>query len=371
MKKALDLDKKKLLWIAIAVVVIALWISFGRLEVIASAEGRVIPYDQVKILQNLEGGIVTEINAKPGQKVKRGDVLFKLSDLSYRNELTSLQRQVDHMRIRLARLESEVVGSPVRLDPRISAAYPDILRYELKELEVRQAKRTELEKNISLSREERNITASLTSRGLESRSELLRVERSLSDRAQALRDLTESTLTDYNKTQAEIGAREESLLTLRDKLERTDVIAPVDGIVGNVTINTLGGVAKPGEPLATLVPLESDLIVEAKLKPADVAFVRPGTKARIQITAYDASVFGRIEAEVLTVAPDATQTEKGEQFYLVRLKTLSKLKGPAGSPLEILPGMMANVSIITQERTFLQYLFKPIQILYQQSFKEQ
>jgi adhesin transport system membrane fusion protein len=257
------------------------------------------------------------------------------------------------------------------VDSRISATYPDTLRYELKELEVRQAKRAELEKNINLSREERNITASLASRGLESRSELLRVERTLSDRTQTLRDLTESTLSDYNKTQAEIASKEEILLTLRDKIERTDVIAPVDGIVGNVTINTLGGVAKPGEPLATLVPIESDLIIEAKLKPSDIAFVRPGTKARIQITAYDSSVFGRIDAEVLTVAPDATQTEKGDQFYLVRLKTLSKLQSPAGSPLEILPGMMANVSIITQERTFLQYLFKPIQMLYQQSFKEQ
>jgi adhesin transport system membrane fusion protein len=142
-------------------------------------------------LQNLEGGIVTEINAKPGQRVKRGDILFKLSDLIYRNELTSLQRQVDHLRIRLARLESEAIGAPVRVDSRISATYPDTLRYELKELEVRQAKRAELEKNINLSREERNITASLASRGLESRSELLRVERTLSDRMQTLRDLTE------------------------------------------------------------------------------------------------------------------------------------------------------------------------------------
>jgi len=361
---------KTLVLIAIFLAALVIWMAIGKMDVIAHAEGRVSPSDSVKTLQNLEGGIVTDILIKPGDTVEEGQLLFKLNAVQYSSDLESYRKQNSTLKVRAIRLMAEISQRAPEFTGQLSQSVPEIIQSELAEYSIRQEKILQLNQMVKLAEREYLVIQNLTKEGLEPQAELIRVERALAEKKQMVREQRESALAEYNRISSDLKAKEDILVSLGDKVRRTDVISPVNGVIGRVFLTTTGGVVKPGDPLVEIVPQDNQMIIEAKLRPSDVAFVYPGMKAKAKITAYDYALFGTFEAKVKSVSPDATNNEKGESFYTIRLTSTEKIVDKNGKPLEIIPGMVAQVDIITQQRTFLQYIFKPFTDISTNSFKE-
>ena len=356
--------------ISLLIGLLLVWMAFGKIDVVANAEGRVIPSDNVKTLQNLEGGILTEILIKSGDRVRIGQLLFRLNSVQYSSDLESSRKQNSTLKVRATRLLAEINQKPPEFSAQLSILVPEVIQSELAEYSIRQEKIVQLSQFVKLAEKEYAIIQSLAKEGLEPQTELLRSERVLAEKKQIVREQREAALAEYNRISSEIKAKEDLLVSLGDKVRRTEIYSPIDGVIGRVFVTTAGGVVKPSDALVEIVPLDGPMIIEAKLKPSDVAFVRPGMKAKAKITAYDYSLFGTFEATVKSVSPDAFTNEKGESYYTVRFSSGEKILDESGQPLEILPGMIAQVGIITEKRTFFNYLFKPFTDITTNSFKE-
>lgn len=361
---------RRLVLIAVLTAGLIAWMAFGKMDVVANAEGRVVTSEHVSTLQNLEGGIITEILIKSGDRVKQGELLFRLNSVQYSSDLESSKKQNSTLKVRAIRLMAEINQHPPRFDAELSNLVPEVIKSELAEYAIRQEKILQLSQFVKLAEKEFAMISALTKEGLEPQTELIRSERTLAERKQALREQREAALAEYNRISSEIKVKEDALVSLGDKVRRTDIFSPIDGLVGRVFMTTPGGVVKPGDVLVEIVPQEGPMIIEAKLKPSDVAFVLPGMKAKAKITAYDYALFGTFDATVKSVSPDAISNEKGESFYTVRLTSTEKVLDKLGKPLEILPGMVAQVGIVTEKRTFFNYLFKPFTDITSNSFKE-
>ena len=367
---ALDSHKRRLFLISTFTLFLAAWMVFFKIETVAVAEGKVIPSTMVKVIQNFEGGIVSEILVTTGDRVKKGDLLFTFDPLAYRNEFEAVEKQVDYLTIRLERLTAEINGTPLVFPPQLIARHPEQVSSEQREHQARQTRLLELQSLLSLAEEERSISSRLVAKGLESRAELLRAQRQETERRQMIQSLKEEAIAQATQIRADIQVKLNSLSTLGDKLSRTEVRAPEDGIIGSVAVTTIGGSVKPGDPLAQLVPTDSNMLIEAKLAVADIATVAVGSRARVSLSAYESSIFGSLDAEVVTISPDAVMPENGPAYYVVRMKALHSLVDRLGRELPIAPGMSAQARIITGQRTFLEYIFKPLNKTISNSFRE-
>jgi len=361
---------KTLIFISILVLLIGAWMSISTMDVVAHAEGKVIPSDFIKTIQNLEGGIITQINIKNGDKVKKGDLLFRLNSIQYNSEFESTRKIIYSLQIRANRLLAEINNTQPNFNMGLSKSVPDIIQSEMAEYKVRQEKIVQLKQFIILAEKEFNMIKNLTKEGLEPQNELIKAERYLAEKNQALREQKENAISEYNRIMNEIRSKEDGLVTLGDKVKRTDVISTTDGLVSRIFVTTVGGVVKPGDVLAEIVPQEDVLVIEAKLKPSDVAVVKPSMNAKVKITAFDYSIYGIFDAKVLSISADSINNEKGESYYNVRLTSSDKVFDSTGKVLKIQTGMMAQVDIVTEQRTFLEYIFKPLKQISSTSFKE-
>lgn len=367
---ALDSHKRRLLLIFMFTTLLAAWMIFFKIETVAVAEGKVIPSSLVKVIQNFEGGIIQEILVNTGDRVKKGDLLFTFDPLAYRNDFEAVEKQVDYLRVRLERLTAEINGTPLVFSPQLIEQHGEQVSAERREHQARQIRLLELRSLLSLAEEERGILSRLVAKGLESKSELLRAQRQETERRQMIQALMEEAIAQATQIRAEIQVKLNSSSTLSDKLSRTEVRAPEDGIIGSVAVTTVGGSVRPGDPLAQLVPTDTNMLIEAKIAVADIATVAVGSKARVSLSAYESSIFGSVDAEVVTISPDAVTPENGAAHYVVRMKTLGSLVDHLGKDLPITPGMSAQARIITGQRTFLEYIFKPLNKTLSNSFRE-
>lgn len=351
-------------------VALLVWITLGKIDVVTHASGRIIPSEYVKIVQNLEGGIVSNINVKPGQSVSKDDILVQLAAIEYVGELESTNKRLGAMMARKSRLLAEMNGEYPNFSDSIGKKFPDLISSELREYDLRRSKKIQLEKFVDLAIAEYELVSTLRREGLESASELIRVERLLAERQQQLNDFLEAAAAEYSRVSNEIRSFEDSVDGLKDKVSRTSITAPVDGLIGRVFVTTTGGVVKPGEAIAEIVPLNDRLVIEANLLPQDIAFVYPNMPASIKVTAYDSSVYGAFSGQVDSISPDATTNDKGESFYQIRISSTEKKVDKNGNALILMPGMMAQIDLVTQTRTFLQYILKPFDSVSTNSFKE-
>ncbi|OGB82332.1 MAG: hypothetical protein A2496_10005 [Burkholderiales bacterium RIFOXYC12_FULL_60_6] len=251
------------------------------------------------------------------------------------------------------------------------------------------------QKSLELGREERATVARMVERGLEPRLELVRIDRSFAEqegRAQAagvaierlrsaineitarkeavVRQFRSEALNELNRTMADLGPLQQSMPALLDKVARTEIKAPMKGIVNRVFVTTLGGTVRPGDPIVEVVPGDDELVVEALVNPKDIGFVKLGQLARVKITAYDYSIFGSMEGTVQSISADAVPNEKGEAFFQVRITTKTKTIEAIDKKLPIMPGMQAQIDIITGKKTILQFLSKPIVAVKENAFRE-
>lgn len=367
---SLDDHRRRLLIIGVCFLGLLGWMAFFHMETVAVADGKVIPSSMVKVIQNFEGGIISGIHVSTGDKVKAGDPLFSFDPLAYRNEFEAEQKHVEYLSLRLQRLNAEVESAPLKFDSALEKSHPEQAKAERDEYVARMARLQEMQSLLALAEEERSIASNLVKKGLESKLELLRVQKQESERRQTLRIFQEEAVTQATKIRSEIQVKLNLISTLSEKLKRTEVLAPEDGIIGSVSVTTVGGTVKPGDPLAQLVPTNAKMLVEAKLPVSDIAMISVGSKAKVTFSAYDSSIFGSVDAEVVAISPDALTTEAGMSYYVVRMRTLRPIVDTSGKLLPIGPGMAAQARIVTGRRTFLEYIFKPIDQTINNSFRE-
>lgn len=407
-----------MLWIIAAFfVVFLLWATFTKVERTVHGSGRVVPSSKMQIISNLEGGVIEEILIKPGQVVQKGDVLVRLSPTLTSSELGSNTASVDALRAKIARLRGEVTGtapSYAGVSAAAAATEDALHRARMAELSslsgagsarAVQAERAVAEAeailaarrgNLGAAQKELDMLRPLAARQIVSRLELVKAENAVSlarnevtaaeaavarsraaiaearaGTAQARSDWVGRSGSELAAAQAELAAREKAMPALTDRVDRTTIRAPLSGRVNRVLVTTVGGSVSAGMPLLEIVPSDEALYVEAMVMPQDIGNVRLGQSAKVEITAYRATVYGKLEGEVVTISPDVVVNEKtGESFYTIEVRTTSKLTGPTGKELPIGPGMVANVSLLGDERSILSYIFTPFTQLKENAFRE-
>ena len=396
--------------IAAFFVVFFAWAGWAELEEVTRGEGKVIPSRQVQVVQNLEGGIVAEILVREGAIVERGQVLVRIDDVRAASELRESRQRHLALLGALGRLRAEVGATDVAFAPEVQAEAPDLAQNERALYRARQAalqseldvlksqaqqreqeqselatRLGQLERSHGLALEELKITEPLAASRVVSKVQLLRLQREVSDLAgeleatrlavprveaalrEAKRRIEERELgfradaqRELNAVQAEAAALHEVITAAADRVSRTEVRAPVRGTIKQLFVNTVGGVIQPGADLIEIVPLEDNLLVEAKVRPADIAFLHPGQPAVVKVTAYDFAIYGGLDGVVEDISADTITDERGDSFYRVRVRTHDNALDKAGEPLPIIPGMTTQVDILTGEKTVLDYLLKPI-----------
>ncbi|WP_114972223.1 HlyD family type I secretion periplasmic adaptor subunit [Rhodoferax ferrireducens] len=400
---------RMLVWLSVAVVfILLLWAGFAVLDEVTRGEGKVIPSRQIQILQSMDGGIVSEILVREGQSVKIGELLLKVDPTRMVSSLRENRSQYLALLAKAARLKAladgarfappqdvvneapEIVAQErslyesrrAELDATIGVARQQSLQRSQELISVR-ARREQASQSYSLTARELEMTRPLVKTGAVSDVELLRLERDVaryrgerdsansdiprleSAVAEANRKMQEVDLTfrniarsELSETNAKLSALSEGSTALVDRVKQTDIRSPVNGTVKQLKVNTVGGVVQPGKDLIEVVPSDDALLLEARVLPRDIAFLRPGQKALVKFTAYDYAIYGGLEATLEHISADSVLDEKGNAFFLVRVRTLSSSIGPQKFP--IIPGMVAEVDILTGKKSVLAYLLKPI-----------
>ena len=392
-------------------VIFVAWANFATLDEITRGEGRVIPSSEVQIIQHQEGGIVDEIPIREGEEVKAGQVIMRLRDVGAASDLGANQKRYLGLKAKVQRLQAQVEGkeSPAFSDDVIKGA-PEAVKEELEafrttdtskesqvvvlEQQLAQKKQeinelntrtTDLRGVISLQRQEMEMIRPLVERGSAPKVELLQLERALKERQTELnglltalpraesavqeaeariKELTSGTAADAQTelatTMIEMSTIEQTLGALTDRQTRTEITSPVNGLIKDIKIHTIGGVVQPGQEVIEIVPLNDQLLVEANVRPGDIAFLHPGQKAVVKVTAYDFSIYGGLKGELVDISADTITNEKGESFYRVRVRTDEVALKRKGEVLPIIPGMVATIDILTGKKTVMQYIMKPL-----------
>lgn len=398
-----------------------LWMSFAELDISVQASGQVIPSARVQQVQSLEGGILRQLAVREGEQVKRGQLLAYVENLQYDAELGKDQRELLSLQAASARLAAELAERPPVFPPELQTQAADqvarqrelwaerrrqrddALEATQRLMAQRAAERGEVEARIAslerllvTARETLAMEEGLYKQGagayadlLRARQEVERLEGELSTQRAALVRLQAAieeararsaqirstyraeASREYSEVEAKLASLSALMTASADRVSRRALHAPVDGVVNRLLVHTLGGVVRPGETLMELVPLEDTLLIAVKVKPADIAFVRVGQDAHVRITAYDASIFGKLKAKVVRVGADALRDERTDQSYFeVVLQTERNYLGRPEERLTINPGMAADVSIQTGKRTVLDYLLKPVMKTFDKALRE-
>jgi len=393
--------------IASLFVIALLWSIFAELDQVVSAHGKVISSDRLQTVEHFEGGRVSKIHVKAGETVRKDDLLVSLAPVQTQGELNIAKESFALSTVRLARLNAELAQKPViEISELIRKEFADIVRTEQVLLRERltqyssqisqrrndiasaKTKLTSAEVGMTAAREEFSVVRQLVERGLEARLSLIRAEKTLADANSAVITAKEElskaqsalsafsneyqagVLAELSKTRAELSSSRENVRVMGDKNERTEVRSPISGTVNRVLVTTEGESVRSGEPIFEIVPSESSVIVEAKVAPSDIGFIRLKQRALVKLTAYDYSIFGAIDGVVTVIGSDSVTEERGEQFYIVRIELQKHFIDAGKMNLMLIPGMLAQVDIVTGKRTVFQYIFSPFTRVMQESFRE-
>ena len=388
----------------------ALWSSWATLDMVTRGDGKVIPSSDVQSVQSLDAGIVEDILVSEGDSVAAGQVLLRLSDIEASSDLGANRTRYLGLLAAIKRLQAEASGldsfsfpedvkkgAPESVVEEMNAfranrqqvrGQLDILRQQLnqREQEVTEltTRITDIEGVLRLQKDERDVIAPLVDRGAAPQLELMQLERSIKEKQSELNSaktslprarsavgeaearVREVRSTAKAKAQEQLAVKllemneiKQRLSALTERKTRTELRSPVNGTVQDISVNSVGGVVRPGEDLVKIVPKDDQLIVEARIRPSDRAFIYPGQAAVVKVTAYDFSIYGGLKGEVLDISADTITDDQGNSFYRVKLRTYERELKRQGEVLPIIPGMVAQVDILTGKRTVMQYLMKP------------
>ena len=351
-----------------------LWAYFARVEEITMGEAKIISKSREQLIQSLEGGILAEMNVREGDVVEKDQVLLQIdstrAEASYREGLS----KVIGLKASITRLRAEAYQQPLEFDEMVSTEKA-LVEQETQAFNARKKALNDsvsaLERSHALSLREIKLSEPLAAKGLISDVEILRLQRQANDIKSQIIERNNRYQAEANaelaKFEMELSQTSENLVGRADVVDRTTVTAPVRGTIKNVRVNTRGGVIQPGEQILEIIPLEDQLLVEGKIRPADIAFLRPGLGATVKITAYDYSIYGGLKGVIKHISPDTLKDDQksasgrpDETYYRVQILTDSSFLQAGSNPLPIIPGMVATVEIRTGEKTILDYLLKPL-----------
>ena len=391
----------------IVVVLLIVWAALAKVDEVTRGEARVIPSRQLQVVQSLDGGVVAEIAVQEGQVVEAGQLLLRVEETRATAGMRESAATGIALRARAARLRALAEGRPFapptatneedrrtveeerrlyasrlsELDAQLAVVRQQMAQREQERSEA-QAKRNSAQRGLELAQQELAATRPLLASGAVSQVDVLRLEREVTknrgDMEQAAaqiaraaaaigesqRKAQEAELSfrnearrDLNEAMGKLNALNEGAVALADKVSKSQIRSPVRGRVQRLLANTVGGVVQPGKDIVEVVPLDDTLVLEARVQPRDIAFIRPGQAATVKFSAYDFSIYGGLEAKVENISPDTVVDERGNAFYLVRVRTA---QAGFNDKLPIIPGMTAEVDVLTGQKTVLSYLLKPV-----------
>lgn len=393
--------------VVVAIICVIVWACFAPIDEVTRGSGRVIPSSQLQRVQSFDGGVVQEIRVSEGDFVSAGDLLMRIDPTRFLSNFNENRAKAETLQAKAERLRALATGSEFTPSEALVEQAPNIVSRERElyhssletldeqkqilqerlaqrraELNEATARRNAASRELNLASQELNMTRPLLSSGAVSEVEVLRLQREVSrasgERNQAaaqvsrlesaiqealgeLREVDAKARNEWRQelsaTLGELSALDESSEGLQDRVRLSEIRSPVDGVVQRLAINTIGGVAQPGQEVVDIVPTDDALVVEAKIAPQDIAFLRPGLPATIKLTAYDFSIYGGLDAQLEHISADTTTDEEGNTYYRVRVRTEDSAEADA---VDVIPGMTAQVDILTGKRTVMQFLLKPV-----------
>ncbi|MFC3441713.1 HlyD family efflux transporter periplasmic adaptor subunit [Sphingobium rhizovicinum] len=362
---------KRLLWLVVILFVAGFaWAWFAKLDEVASGSGRVVPTSREQVIQSLEGGILAKLLVKQDDIVRPGQILAQLDPTQAGSTVDESAAKYRAALASAARLRAEVGGTAI-VFPRELDPYPDLKAAETRLYQDRRQSLASADKlideSLALISREVGIGESLISVGAASNVEVLRLKRQRAELALKKADLRSQYLVEAQQDLAKVSEEVEALAPVvrgrSDTLNRLTLRSPVRGVVKSIEVSTIGGVVSPNGEIMQIVPLDDQLLIEARIAPRDIAFIHPNQRATVKITAYDYAIYGGLEGEVSSISPDTIKDEVNPDIYyyrvFVRTRSVS-LVNKAGKHFPIVPGMIATVDIHTGSKTVMQYLLKPL-----------
>lgn len=350
-----------IVWATLAfIIIIFLWAKFATLEEVTIAEATVKPLTNIQSIQNMEGGIIKKIYVHENQIVQKGQILAELDPIRFSSAFEEANSNAAALNIKITRLNAEIQNKPLVFDNKLKEAFPSLVVSEMNLYMLRKQQRNDMEKNLALADKEYKLTKPLVKQGAASEVDVIHLERQVVGLQAQLSEFNAQAVAELNAAKKDLESLEANKKALQDRLNRTIIKSPVKGIVKEVKIQTIGGVVLSGAEIMSIVPLDETLLVEAQVKPSQIGFIHLGADATVKITAYNYSVYGGLRGKVDQISADTIKNERGEQFYLVRVKTKINYLRTAKNPLYIIPGMTATVNIVTGKRTVLDYLMSPL-----------
>nr|WP_256122531.1 HlyD family type I secretion periplasmic adaptor subunit [Enterobacter pasteurii] len=347
----------------------ALWASFFSIDEVTKGNGKVIPSSREQIIQSLDGGILQRINVKEGQIIQAGEIVAQLDSIRIASNFEEFEAKYHALLAQQARLSAEGNDSALAFSHELDD-FPELIKAETRLYTSRKAQFSDAIKNIQDARKlisnELSIHSRLAQEGASSTVDVIRLKRQLVDLNMKEEELRGNyhlrSREELSKVTAEIASLKHALRGRSDLVEKSTLRSPVRGIVKDIQINTIGGVISPNGILMHIVPLDDTLLIEAQILPRDIAFIHPGQKAKVKITAYDYAIYGSLDGEVVTISPDTIKDERKPDlvYYRVLIRTdTDHLLNKHKHKLYISPGMVATVEIVTGSKTVANYLIKP------------
>lgn len=371
-KESKPLFRRALHLIMLFIIMSLIWAYFAKLDEITRASGKVIASSKTQVIQYLEGGILAELLVKEGDIVNKGQILLKIDDTRFMSDHQENRRKYLALLGSISRLKAEVAGHKKIIFPQILITEaPEVIKSETNLFDFRrdqlQSNLNTYKKTYKLAKRELNITEPLVRKGLMSELESIRLKRQVAE----LEGKIDSTQDEYNsqaqkeltEQEGKLSSLEAALMGMKDRMLRTTIKSPVYGKIIKINVNTINSVIQPGVDIMEILPLDDTLLVEAKVKPSDIAFLHPGQSATIKFSAYDYAIYGGIKGSVSYISADTIQDSKEgkeEEYYRVVLTTNENHLKSRGGNLPIIPGMLVSVDILTGEKSVLDYLLKPI-----------
>ena len=363
---------KLILWLIVfTLIIFTIWASVSKIDQVARAQGQVIASSRTQIIQSSDGGVIDEMLVKEGDAVKKGDVLVRLDKTKVEASYLETKSKWVALKAQQVRLIAEISGS----SPKFPIELKDYLQFRENQILLLKKRRTAIEQDIqnleqmvTLAKKELKLSMPLLKTGDVSMAEILKLQRQVADfESQIINKKNkyfQDIQSDLSKVSEDLSSIEQLLAQRKDQLDHMELTAPGNGIVKNVRVTTLGGVIKPSEEVMQIVPIEDNLVVEAKVKPSDVAFLKLGLTTNVKIDAYDYSIYGALKGKLIFISPDTISEDlkQGElAYYRIQVQTEGKkFIGRPDQNLEIQPGMTATVEIKIGENTILKYLMKPV-----------
>ncbi|MEQ5778409.1 HlyD family type I secretion periplasmic adaptor subunit [Thalassospira sp. NFXS8] len=407
--------------IALFVISMISWAAIAEVDEVTRGSGKIIPSQDLQKVQTMHGGMIKDLLVHEGQRVHRGDLLLVLDTTASQSEYNQLEQKQFALQAQIERLTAEIQGTDLQFSQGLTQSAPAVtltqqrlfkgrqseLASELAVLEqqkqqkIKEQREAESEFNTAseglvLSQSEIDMIQPLVERGIEPKLSLIQLQRThaellgkqqtsqirierlnlaLGEIAERFKTMHETfrkdALQELSKVTADLAELEQSLPAYASKVDRSEIRSPVDGIVNQILKTTLGGVAQPGEALVEIVPINDDFLVEAHIKPADIGFLHPGQRVKVKLTAYDFARYGSLDGELTTIGADAIELpETKEPVYPVVVRVFSRLTDGGGNDLEIVPGMIAEINILTGSKTVLNYFVEPVVKVKKNAFTE-